>query len=395
MSFHENSTVFNNQKVKVFNPEKGIENTNIAYSFAWSWDDEENIEIGFKKFLEDPKITEIKSIVIGQYGESDESPEEVVNAILKSKDKLQNLTGIFFGDITYEENECSWIENMDYGPLLQAFPNLEIFKVRGGNSLKFSFLNHQKLKTLIIETGGMSNTIFEKIAKADLPSLEHLELWLGSDNYGFEASPELVASVYKGKHTENNKTSKTHLEYQDEKSHKFWEIEVKENTYAVTYGKIGTDGQSKTKEFESDEKAVLESEKVTKQKLKKGYKEIDKGTHLPSLKYLGLRNSEIADQLAEQMKGDPILKRIEILDFSKGIIANNGAKAILDNQDMLLLKKLDLHHNFIADELAKELEEKFGKKINLDDRSALPLKVDTTDEDFDIYDYDMYIEVSE
>jgi len=316
--FHKNAKKFNEQKVKQFDPKKGITKTDKAYSFAWNWEDKDGLEISFKKFLEDPKIAEIKTIVIGNYGEFEVTPKEVVDLLLENKDKLKNITGMFFGDITYEENECSWIENMDYGPLLQAFPNLEIFKVRGGNSLEFSFLDHQKLKTLIIETGGMPNTVFEAIAKADLPSLEHLELWLGSENYGFLASLELVASAYKGKNKEN---------------------------------------------------------------------------HLPALKYLGLRNSEDADKLVEQMKGDPILKRIETLDFSSGIMSNPGAKAILENEDMLLLKKIDLKHNFIANKLAKKLKDKFGDKIILKERTHLPLDIDTSSED--IYDYEMYIEVSE
>ncbi len=67
---------------------------------------------------------------------------------------------------------------------------------------------------------------------------------------------------------------KKHLEYSDNKSHKFWSIEVTKNTFTVTYGKIGTNGQSKTKEFESEEKVATEAEKLVKQKLKKGYIEV-------------------------------------------------------------------------------------------------------------------------
>ncbi len=77
---------------------------------------------------------------------------------------------------------------------------------------------------------------------------------------------------------------KKHLEYNDNKSHKFWKIEVFDNTFTVTYGKIGTDGQSKTKEFETDEKVAAEAEKLVKQKLKKGYVEIaapDKTSNTP------------------------------------------------------------------------------------------------------------------
>jgi len=69
---------------------------------------------------------------------------------------------------------------------------------------------------------------------------------------------------------------KKYLEYKDEKSHKFWQIEVEENSFTVTYGKVGTKGQSKTKEFDNAKKANQEAEKIIKQKNKKGYKEVTK-----------------------------------------------------------------------------------------------------------------------
>jgi predicted DNA-binding WGR domain protein len=65
-----------------------------------------------------------------------------------------------------------------------------------------------------------------------------------------------------------------YLEYKDEKSAKFWKIEINNDTHTVTYGKIGTDGQSKTKTFESVEKATKEAEKLIKAKTKKGYQEV-------------------------------------------------------------------------------------------------------------------------
>jgi predicted DNA-binding WGR domain protein len=67
-----------------------------------------------------------------------------------------------------------------------------------------------------------------------------------------------------------------YLEYKDEKSAKFWKITVESNTHTVTYGKIGTDGQSKTKTFESAEKALQEAQKLIKAKTKKGYHTVAK-----------------------------------------------------------------------------------------------------------------------
>ena len=65
---------------------------------------------------------------------------------------------------------------------------------------------------------------------------------------------------------------KTHLTYQDEKSHKFWQIETAENSFTVTYGKVGTSGQSKSKTFADSQTAEKEAEKLIEQKEKNGYK---------------------------------------------------------------------------------------------------------------------------
>jgi predicted DNA-binding WGR domain protein len=64
------------------------------------------------------------------------------------------------------------------------------------------------------------------------------------------------------------------LIYQDEKSSKFWSIETKGNSFTVTFGKTGTNGQSQTKKFENKEKCLKEAEKLVNEKLKKGYAEL-------------------------------------------------------------------------------------------------------------------------
>ena len=66
---------------------------------------------------------------------------------------------------------------------------------------------------------------------------------------------------------------KKQLIFSDDKSNKFWNIEVSKKSFTVTYGKIGTAGTSATKTFESDEKCLKEAEKVIAEKLKKGYTE--------------------------------------------------------------------------------------------------------------------------
>ena len=64
------------------------------------------------------------------------------------------------------------------------------------------------------------------------------------------------------------------FELVDGKSCKYWEIELGEKSFTVRWGRIGTAGQSQTKQFASDEKAHQEYEKLVDEKLKKGYLEV-------------------------------------------------------------------------------------------------------------------------
>ena len=65
---------------------------------------------------------------------------------------------------------------------------------------------------------------------------------------------------------------KTRLEFKDEKSQKFWEIDAKGSTINILYGKLATNGQTSVKAMASSEAAKKEMEKAIKSKLKKGYK---------------------------------------------------------------------------------------------------------------------------
>ena len=60
-------------------------------------------------------------------------------------------------------------------------------------------------------------------------------------------------------------------EFSEGSSNKFWEIELQGNGFTTTWGKIGTDGQSKTQTFKDASEAKKEYEKIIQSKVKKGY----------------------------------------------------------------------------------------------------------------------------
>nr|EMN22481.1 WGR domain protein [Leptospira santarosai serovar Arenal str. MAVJ 401] len=62
---------------------------------------------------------------------------------------------------------------------------------------------------------------------------------------------------------------KHHLTFKDDKSDKFWNIEVGGTSFTVTYGKTGATGQTQTKTFDDEKKCLKEAEKLLSEKLKK------------------------------------------------------------------------------------------------------------------------------
>lgn len=65
------------------------------------------------------------------------------------------------------------------------------------------------------------------------------------------------------------------LIYKDQKSDKFWQIEVNGKEHTITYGKSGSKGTTKTKLFEVSEDALEDAKKLLASKLKKGYISIE------------------------------------------------------------------------------------------------------------------------
>jgi hypothetical protein len=93
------------------------------------------------------------------------------------------------------------------------------------------------------------------------------------------------------------------------------------------------------------------------------------GENFPALTYLGLRDSEIADQIAEAVADAPILERIRVLDLSLGTLGDAGAAALLSSPAVARLEKLDLHHHFCSDEMVQKLRQS-GIRVDASDQLA-------------------------
>ncbi|WP_105968981.1 STM4015 family protein [Streptomyces geranii] len=269
-------------------------------SVAWrvavdSYDSKEQWEEAFARFLAAVDTERVRALVVGAWSDVyDSGPDEVIKALVEARDRLPALRGLFLGDIVMEEAEISWITQGEVTPLLEAFPALEEFTVRGGNGLVFPAVRHERLRKLAVESGGLPVAVVRGIAGSDLPALVELDLWLGTPEYGGDA-----------------------------------EIADLEPFFA--------------------------------------------GTRLPGLTHLALRNSEMQDAICTALASAPVVARLEVLDISMGVLTDDGATALLTGQPLTHLKKLDLYHNYLSDELRTRLLETLepaGVEVDADPEDA-------------------------
>ncbi len=132
--------------------------------------------------------------------------------------------------------------------------------------------------------------VVQAVGECDFPELEHLELWLGTSEYGGDADPDDLAAILSG-------------------------------------------------------------------------------ARLPALRYLGLRDSEIADDVAAALASAPVVARLTELDLSLGVLSDTGVAALLTGQPLTHLERLDLSHHFVTDAMADRLRAELpGVEIDLSDR---------------------------
>lgn len=83
-------------------------------------------------------------------------------------------------------------------------------------------------------------------------------------------------------------------EFSDDKSNKFWEIQLEGKSVTTHWGRIGTDGQTKSKGYGSDDEAKKEYDKAIASKVKKGYELVGDGASGSSAAVAtGARNPEL------------------------------------------------------------------------------------------------------
>jgi predicted DNA-binding WGR domain protein len=177
----------------------------VAYRVALSYDDyggpAQRLTFADKlaAFLADPAVTSVPALVIGCWSYEGGDSTEVVEGLVAARDKLPSLRALFVGDIPYEEQEISWIVQSDLTPLFDAYPELEHFRARGGQGLGLGKIKHNHLKSLAFEASNLPAEVVRSVGGSKLPALEHLEIWLGTEEYGADTTPADLKGILAGK----------------------------------------------------------------------------------------------------------------------------------------------------------------------------------------------------
>lgn len=87
----------------------------------------------------------------------------------------------------------------------------------------------------------------------------------------------------------------------------------------------------------------------------------------PKLTYLGLKNSEIQDEIAGALADAPILDQLETLDLSLGTLSDEGAERLLASDRIKGLKALNLSHHYMSDEMIKRWQQS-GLPVDVSDK---------------------------
>jgi len=190
-------TTLQNWKAEEFNPEIGITDpNNKAYV----------VNLGqLKLLLQDPKITEVEALIcqMDRLYYSNRDFYNWTQILADAHQQLNNLKALFIGDTeedAYKECEISHIRLGDISLVLDAYPNLEVLQVRGDSDcLECASLSHDHLKTLIIETGNITEQAIGQICTLNIPALEYFELWLGkAENNYYSVSTNRLLPVLHG-----------------------------------------------------------------------------------------------------------------------------------------------------------------------------------------------------
>ncbi|AJS59920.1 hypothetical protein UB51_17205 [Paenibacillus sp. IHBB 10380] len=89
----------------------------------------------------------------------------------------------------------------------------------------------------------------------------------------------------------------------------------------------------------------------------------------PKLKYLGLKDSEIQDEIAIAIADVPILDQLETLDLSYGTLSDTGSEALIASERIKKLQHLNLSYHYMSESMVKRWQDS-GMSVDVSDQQV-------------------------
>jgi hypothetical protein len=87
----------------------------------------------------------------------------------------------------------------------------------------------------------------------------------------------------------------------------------------------------------------------------------------PKLRYLGLKDSEIQDEIAIAIANAPILDQLETLDLSYGTLTDTGSEALIASERIKKLNHLNISYHYMTDAMVKRWKDS-GMSVDVSDQ---------------------------
>jgi hypothetical protein len=141
-----------------------------------------SIEDILRALVKSPAAEYLADLSVGLFGYDGDGIDGVASIIAEGGVRRE-LTTLFLGDFSRDEQEISWVAHGNLEPLWTITPKLETLRLRGAGMTLGKF-EHASLQRLEIETGGLPAESVRSLAAAKLPQLRHMEVWFGRTSYG-------------------------------------------------------------------------------------------------------------------------------------------------------------------------------------------------------------------
>ena len=136
----------------------------------------------------------IQKLELGPVPGEEEMSLGVLSEVLAQKKGSPTLRELYLGETGDWDISSTSTEISDIAKL---FPRLEKLTLRGGR-IEVKNLDHPELKSLTVETGGLSKGDLKVITSMKAPKLESLSIWFGDEEYGGNCSFKDIAPILDG-----------------------------------------------------------------------------------------------------------------------------------------------------------------------------------------------------